>query len=363
MDRTLLNNLWHIADEIIRPRAASADQGDLGGLVKDNIRVLASKGYLGIGVPREYCGLGADEVTQHEYTEIIAASCGVTAFTQQQLRTGIRYIVDYASPELKARLLPELAAGRILCGIALSQLRRSGDPILNARPVDGGYRIDGLIPWISGWSILDSFVVGVPIENAAKHILAYVDLHENHSKMTASAPLDLVAMRASGTVSVEVEDLFVPSDYVLAVRPNEEIHKSDDREITMHTALPLGCARAAERHLRDFAKQRAREEIDQIATALMFEITHCRREALTWNCECVAHPDYKTNALRARASAIVLAMRAAHAAVAATGGASQLMTAAPQRLLREAQFYTTAVLTPDVQASVLDQLFSPFYGM
>jgi len=363
MDRTLLSNIWHIADDFIRPNAAAADLGEIDGQVKTNIRLLASRGYLGLGIPREFCGFGADEVTQHEYTEIVASSCGVTAFTQQQLRNGVRYIVENGSEAQKQELLPELAAGRRLCGIALSQLRRSGEPIIVARPVAGGYLVNGSIPWISGWSLLDAFVAGIPIENSSEHILAYVDIHTAGDKLRASDPMQLVAMRASGTVSVEAVDLFVPAEYVLAVRPSEAIQKSDDREITMHTALPLGCARGAERLLRETAKHRLSEQIDQVAASLMFEVTHCRREALTWNCECVAHPDYKTHALRARAGAIVLAMRAAHAAVAVGGGASQLVTAAPQRLLREAQFYTTAVLTADVQANVLDQLFSPFYGM
>ena len=69
------------------------------------------------------------------------------------------------------------------------------------------------------------------------------------------------------------------------------------------------------------------------------------------------------NALRARAGAIVLAMRAAHAVVTAGGGRSQMEMATPQRLLREAQFYTNAVQTQDVQAAVLNQLFSPYFGM
>jgi len=363
MDRTLLSNIWHVADDFIRPKAASADLGDIDGPVKDNIRLLASRGYIGLGIPREYCGLGADEVTQHEYTEIMASSCGVTAFTQQQLRNAARYIVENGTDEQKRHLLPEISAGRRLCGIALSQLRRSGDPILVAKPVDGGYKVNGLIPWISGWSLLDSFVAGIPLDNGSEHILAFIDIQANKAHMTASEPMELIAMKASGTVSVEVVDLFVPKEYVLRVRANEDIQKSDDREITMHTGLPLGCARAAERLLRETAKHRLRDQIDQVATSLMFEVPHCRREALTWNCECVAHPDYKTHALRARAGAIVLAMRAAHAAVAVSGGASQFLTAAPQRLMREAQFYTTAVLTADVQANVLDQLFSPFYGL
>ena len=81
------------------------------------------------------------------------------------------------------------------------------------------------------------------------------------------------------------------------------------------------------------------------------------------DCDCVAHPDYKRQALRARATSIVLALRAAHAVVTATGGNAQLAFSTPNRLLREAQFYTNAVQTHDVQTAVLAQLFSPLFGL
>jgi len=67
--------------------------------------------------------------------------------------------------------------------------------------------------------------------------------------------------------------------------------------------------------------------------------------------------------VRARASAIVLAQRAAHAAITATGGKAHLKTSLPQRLLREAQFYTTAVQTVEIRSTTLDQLVSPLFGL
>ena len=67
-------------------------------------------------------------------------------------------------------------------------------------------------------------------------------------------------------------------------------------------------------------------------------------------------PDYKEHAVGARTQSIELAVRAAHAAVAATGGTAQLLARAPQRLMREAVFYTTLAQTPDVQAGTLDRL-------
>ncbi len=361
MDKALLHTVWQVADEFLRPRATEADRGDVTGPVADNVRRLGAAGLLGLGIPTEYGGLGEDETTRHEYAEILASACGVTAFTQQQLQTGIKLVTEADNETLKRALLPALAAGSLRCGVALSHLRRKGPPLVRADQVAGGYTLNGVIPWISGWALLDGFVLGAVLEDG-DHLFAYVDKGQCGAALTAGPPLPLVVMAASDTVEVEVRGLFIPTEHVLARRRAEALGIADEKSITTHAALPLGCARGCARYLRELASQPGREALGQTAFALTLEIDGCRREALTW-CDCAAHPDYKAHALRARATANVLALRAAHATVVATGGRAHLVTSAPQRLLREAQFYGTAVLTPDVQASTLDQLISPFFGL
>ena len=362
MDKALLHTVWQLADEFLRPRAGEADRGDVQGAVADNIRRLGEAGLFGLGIGREYGGLGADEVTKHEYAEILASACGVTAFTQQQLQTGIKLVAEAENEALKRELLPALAAGRLRCGVALSHLRRAGTPLVRAEKASGGYTLNGVIPWITGWALLDGFALGAT-GDGGDHLFVYVDKATHQEALSASAPLPLVVMAASDTVEVEVRDLFIPDEFVLARRPSEALRRADENTITTHAALPLGCARASARCLRELASQPGREALGQTAFALTLEIDGCRREALTWNCDCAAHPDYKIHALRARATANVLALRAAHATVIATGGRAHLVTSIPQRLLREAQFYGTAVQTPEVQASTLDQLISPFFGL
>jgi len=362
MNKALLHTVWQIADEFLRPRAGEADRGGVDGPVADNVRRLGEAGLFGLGITPEYGGLGADETTRHEYAEILASACGVTAFTQQQLQTGIKIVTEAENEALKRELLPALASGGLRCGVALSHLRRSGTPLVRADRVAGGYTLNGVIPWITGWGLLDGFALGATLEGG-DHLFVYVDREQHQESLSASAPLPLVVMAASDTVEMEARDLFIPDEYVLARRSAEALRRADENTITTHAALPLGCARASARYLREMASQPGREALGQTAFALTLEIDGCRREALTWNCDCAVHPDYKTHALRARATANVLALRAAHATVIATGGRAHLVTSPPQRLLREAQFYGTAVQTPDVQASTLDQLVSPFFGL
>ena len=362
MDRETLRRAWQIAEDHLKPCAVAADRGTIEGPVKQNIRALAAAGFLGIGISEQYGGIGADETTKHEYTEILSSSCGVTAFTQQQLQTAAMQISLSPNDDLKGELLPQIAAGHIYCGVALSHLRRAGACSLLAAPVDGGFMLNGTIPWISGWGLIDAFVVGASLPETNEHVFGYVQVDKAKDSLQAGPDIELVVMNASGTVELKVENLFLPMDRVLSVQPTQQFHDYDNKTITTHTALPLGCARGCAAYLRELGQCQERDELVSYAIAVSYETDQCRREALTWNCDCVNHPEYLRYALRARAQSIVLAMRSAHAAVAATGGRAHLTRSTPQRLLREAQFYTTVVQMPDVQSGTLDQLFSPLFG-
>ncbi|MDQ2800563.1 MAG: acyl-CoA/acyl-ACP dehydrogenase, partial [Armatimonadota bacterium] len=83
MNEDILQEAWRLADQEFRPQAEEADQGDITGQVGQNVRKLADAGYFGLGISPEWGGMGADDVTRREYTELMASACGVTAFVQQ----------------------------------------------------------------------------------------------------------------------------------------------------------------------------------------------------------------------------------------------------------------------------------------
>lgn len=361
-DRTLLRPVWRLAEDALRPCASAADASDINGPVRAHVRALARLGLFGLGVPCEHGGLGADALTRHEFTEILASACGVTAFTQQQLQIGVGFVAAAHNQALKCALLPSLAAGERLCGVALSHLRRPGPASVRAERVCGGYRVSGTIPWITAWELLDCFVLGAVLGDD-QHVFVVVDRQRHGDRLRPGPPLPLSVMNASGTREVALDDVFIADGDVLSVCDVSALRLAEHREITTHTALPLGCARGASSYLRARAQQTQCPALNKTAMALTWEIDQCRREALTWHCDCAGHPEYRTFALRARASALVLALRAAQAAVTASGEDALRRDSAPQRLLREAQFYATVVQTPDVQDATLNLLLSPLWSL
>jgi alkylation response protein AidB-like acyl-CoA dehydrogenase len=358
-----LQEIKDLAENVFRPRAEAADREKPGpsGIVAENIRLLADCGYFGLGIDPRYGGMGADDWTRREFTEIVASACGVTAFTQQQFHSGGGFAGSSLSGSLKEELLPRLASGESICGVAFSHLRRRGKPLVTARAVDGGFIVNGKAPWVTGWSFIDGFTLGATVDlpgeaSEGQHLFAYVPLAGNEAALKPGPPIELHVMTAADTVEVDVRDLFVPMSHVIGVRPAEDLRRNDYCGISGHVFLPLGCARGSIHYLRELAATRHNDKLIDIADVFEREVDACRREALTWNGSCADMPDYKEHALGARTWAIELAVRAAHAAVAATGGTGQIIDRAPQRLMREAVFYTTLAQTPDVQAGTLERL-------
>jgi len=404
-----IDEIRDIAETVFRPNAEAADRESptANGVLAANIRLLADRGYFGLAIDTHYGGMGAGDFTRREFTEVIAAACGVTAFTQQQFHAGGGFVGGAVNEEMRADLLPKFASGELICGVAFSHLRRPGPPIVTATAVDGGYLIDGRAPWVTGWSFIDAFILGATIvpdspntggrgaesspsrfgsggeERAGvgseadkeaqvrspqnwglggqpgsevQHLFAYVPRAGNDHSMTPDPPVELHVMNASDTVEVDLSSLFVPQSHVINVAPAEKLKRNDYCGISGHVFLPLGCARGSVRYLRDLAAQRGNTKLTDIADNFERDIDNCRREAIQWNGSCADMPEYKEHALGARTRSIELAVRAAHAAVAATGGTAQLLDRVPQRLMREAVFYTTLAQTPDVQAGTLDRL-------
>ncbi len=359
MNEEILADARRLADEVFRPNAEQADQGDVHGQVAENVRLLAQAGYFGLGIAPQFGGMGADDVTRREYTELMASACGVTAFTQQQLHAGGGFVGGARSEALRREKLPQFASGREKCGVAFSHLRRPGPPMVRAARADGGYRVSGLAPWVTGWGLLDSFILGAVRVPENDHIYFYVPKAGNEATLRPGPCIPLVVMNASDTVEVALDDVFLPDDYTLYERPAEALKRGDYCGISGHVFLPLGGARGSVHYLRALAERRGNDVFAHAAEELTREIDACRHEALTWSGACADQADYKEHALHARAAAIVLAVRAAHATVTATGGSAHLLTMPPQRLLREAIFYTTTAQTPDVQNGTLDLLLSP----
>lgn len=366
-DATILESARRIGETVLGPNAQATDRAACPN--RDNFRALAESGLLGLTLPREYGGLEASGAIQREVTEILASYCGVTTFTQAQHHGPSRMIANGPNAKLKQRLLPDLARGTKLCAISFAHLRRPGAPVLRADPVEGGYRLNGIAPWVTGWGLMQQVVFGSTLpdgrfvylwtpgnrEDFADLFDAVTPSEGDGGTFTASEPLPLSAMNASATVEITLKDWFVPQAHWLSESDRETMQRNDRNGVLGATAMPLGCTAASLRVLCEAAERRNIPAIHRAADAFQAEWNDARLQVQDWNTR-GKEPDFFANAIRIRAWCIELAVRAAHAAVTASSGSANSLTHPAQRLLREAMFYTIQAQTQEVMDATLSRL-------
>ena len=337
-----------IASQFLAPLAAQADQAATPPV--EQIRHLAEAGLLGLTTPQEYGGLGAPPHVVRDCLAAVAAGCGVTAFVYFQHLVGCRHLAGSANGPLKERLLPALAGGRRFCSLAFSHLRRPGPPILCARADGAAWVFDGTAPWMTGWGLADEVLLaGMLPDGRSAWVVA--PLVESEA-LRASPPMRLCAMNASATVSLSCRGLRIGAERQVKTMTPAELAGDTAGAILFFTALSLGVARAAVELLRAGAPD---APLAGAAIALDRELAAARAAVDRWD-DPATPVSRRGDVAALRAWCIDLGVRAAHAAVAGSGGAANGLDHPAQRLFREAMVYTLVAQTRDLRVATLDRV-------
>ena len=337
--------------EWVKPRAGSIDR-DLGGL-KEALEEMARRGYLGLKVPPEAGGRGFSGAEFRKFQQTVARASGALAFLESQHQSACAFLAQSENKPLREKFLRRMGTGEVKVGIAFSQLRRTGEPALKVSPREGEYVLDGKLPWVTGWGIFDRCVTAGTLEDG-KTIFLMHELREG-PHLKASAILSLAAVEVAQTVSLEVTGLVVPEDDVLYVRPGTWIQENDKGKPALQSPLALGCAQAGIDVMRGEAEKKGSEPIRRAADALEAELGRCESEIE----EAIKEREDTERALQARAWAIELAGRCAHAGVVSSSGAGNQASHPAQRVFREALAFTVLSQTRLIQEATLARLTKP----
>src|SRR5262245_48639667 len=82
--------------------------------------LLREFGVLGWSIPGEFGGQDLPPTDLLSGYERIAGACLTTAFILSQREAAVRRLLEHGRPDLKRRLLPDLAAGRTFASVGLS---------------------------------------------------------------------------------------------------------------------------------------------------------------------------------------------------------------------------------------------------
>lgn len=349
MERDWLKESEIFLREHVAPGANAIDS-DVEAL-REALRGMCDRGYMAMRRPAEYGGPALDEMSFRNFQESVARVSGSLAFLQTQHQSAVSMIAKGDNEELKERLLPKMGNGEFLCGIGFSQLRRSGPPMLKAERVDGGYELNGVVPWVTGHGFYHSFLIGaaLPDGRSVFGVVPFSDTKLESGEIRFDGPMRLAAMESPQTMKAELTSWNLADEDVAFVKPDGWIQGNDMINVTLQAWFALGCARAGLDIMEEAFEKKQLRFINEAWQALGQELEDCRMRASEQDAPVEER-------LRTRAWAIDLAARCSHAGVVCSSGAANSIHHDAQRVYREALVYTVSAQTKDIMEASLARI-------
>jgi alkylation response protein AidB-like acyl-CoA dehydrogenase len=252
------------AEEEIRPHLDEWERQE--ELPRGLVRQLGELGFLGMLIPEEWDGLGLDTVSYLVALEEIAwgdASAALAMSIHNSLPT--QMILAHGTPEQKERWLKPMARGELLGAFALSEAEAGSDAAAlaaQARRVDGGWILNGAKAWTTNGGFADVAITmcrtdALELRRGARGIGAFI-VPTDSDGYGVGKKEEKMGQRASETVSVTLDGLFVPDDQVLGDPGMGFVYamQSLDSGRIGIAALALGIAQAALDHSVRYARER-----------------------------------------------------------------------------------------------------------
>ena len=181
-------------------------------------REMGEAGLLGITVPEEYGGLGANYVTYGLVArEVERVDSGYRSMMSVQSSLVMYPLHAYGSEEQRKKYLPKLASGEWIGCFGLTEPDAGSDPggmKTRAEKTPGGYRISGSKMWISNAPIADVFVVWAKSAAHDNQIRGFV-LEKGMKGLSAPKIGGKLSLRASITGEIVMEGVEVGEDALL----------------------------------------------------------------------------------------------------------------------------------------------------
>jgi alkylation response protein AidB-like acyl-CoA dehydrogenase len=206
-----------VAEAEIVPNAAEWDRQH--GFPRELLGKLADVGLLGVCVPEEYGGAGADFVSYILVLEELSradAGVGVTVAVHTSAVT--LPILTFGSDEQRSRFVPPLARGEAVGAFALTEPEAGSDAgslRTAADPTGDGWRISGSKQWITNGGFGGTVLLFARTDRdtpGAKGISAFI-LDGGHVRVTREE--EKLGLNSSSTVDLVIEGAEVGRDRLL----------------------------------------------------------------------------------------------------------------------------------------------------
>ncbi len=351
---TLLEEAESYLRESVAPLASAMDSDS--EILRDALKGMGDRSLLALRVPKSWGGAGVSEETYRRFQQLVPRYSGALAFLQTQHQGAAEFLTNSDNESLKRQYLPYMGKGEVLVGVGFSQLRRKGVPLVKAIPVQGGYQLNGEVPWVTGFGFFQDFIVGAALADgrAIYGIVPFSEtLQDDGSVITFTEPMELGAIASTNTVTATLTNWFLPKERIVFIKHPGAIHETDKKNVLHHGFFALGCARAGLDILEAAYHTKQLPFLRNAFESLDGELNRCQTAMLQ-----ALPPDSQPweERLQLRAWAINLAVRCASAAVTVSSGAANYRYHAAQRVYREALVFTVSGQTTAVMEATLNTL-------
>lgn len=209
---------------------------------------LAQADLFRIGVPAQLGGHGGDVTDAVSAIAAISERSLAAGFVFWSHRTYVEYLLQSPNVALRDRLLPDLMAGRRAGATGLSNamkfLSRLEELQVKASHSGDAIRIDGKLPWVTNLQPT-GFDVAAAVQSGGNRPAFVVSLSSDDEGLERSPDLDLMAMRATSTAAVRIDNVRIGPGRILHPNASEWLPRIRPAFLGLQCAMSIGLARRA----------------------------------------------------------------------------------------------------------------------
>jgi alkylation response protein AidB-like acyl-CoA dehydrogenase len=249
-------------DTEVAPQAQALDER--GEFPRELFKRLGAQGWFGLRYPEAYGGADADMVTYCLFAEELArGSLSVAAAAAMQSLMGTHFIYKHGSDALRKQYLAPALRGDLVATFALTEPNAGSDVAnITTRAERRGDRwvLRGTKTWVTSAPVADVLTVAAKTTEARglQNIALFLLDRGAMPGITLGKAIDKMAVRASVTGEILLEDVEVPEDNLLGGETGgvDKIGAILAEIRIMTAALSVGLTRAAYDAALAYARER-----------------------------------------------------------------------------------------------------------
>jgi alkylation response protein AidB-like acyl-CoA dehydrogenase len=352
-----------IAQKRLKPLATRWDRSH--EFPWDSIRILAQAGVLGLTIPERYGGAGGSWFEAVLAIEEVATACYQTAMAVLgELGVQTQVLVHYGSDAHKARYLPAIASGELICAICMTEPDAGSDVgalQTRAAAVDGGYVVNGSKILISRADVAGVFVTFVRFGEVPGSRGIGAVLIDRDTPGLEIGPGD-ETLGGELLFPVYFHDLHVSEDAVLVKEHGfRKLMSAFNGQRCLNAAISLGQAQGAFDEALSYVQGRQQfgqrladfQGLRWMLADMAIELDAARLLIYRAASNAGAGLPDAVEAAKAKAFANETAIRVSNQAMQLFGGHGYLKSMPVERYVRGARFGALAGGTPQIQRNII----------